>query len=117
MKFLIQCFVTAIALAVTASFLDGIMVDGFAALLRASIIIGLVNAFVRPVLRLITLPINLLTLGLFHFVLNGVLLYMVSWFSPGFHIAGVVTAIVGSLAMSLIAYILYLVLDVRRKDR
>ncbi|HEX8570186.1 MAG TPA: phage holin family protein [Caulobacteraceae bacterium] len=109
MGFIASLISTAIALAVGAWLLGGVELDGLVPALIAALLLGLVNAFIRPVLLLLTLPINLVTLGLFTFVINAALLCLAAWLAPGFAIASfwsalalavivaVVNAVVGAL--------------------
>jgi putative membrane protein len=78
--------------------------DGAGSLFVAAFLLGFVNAFVRPVLLLLTLPLTIVTLGLFLLVLNGLLLMLVAWMLPGFQLAGLGTAILGSIVSALAAW-------------
>lgn len=90
-----------------ASFLmNGIEVTGFFSALGAAAILGVLNAVFRPILIVLTLPINVLTLGLFTFVINAVLLMMVSGVIRGFHVQGFWWAVLGSLVISLVSWFL-----------
>jgi putative membrane protein len=86
--------------------LDGISVSSFWSALFAAAALGVLNAFVRPILLLLTLPINFLTLGIFTFVINALLLLLVSAIIPGFNVNGFWTAIIGAILISLIHAIL-----------
>ena len=88
-----------------ASIVPGIAVDGIVPALAAAVLLGLINAFVRPVLLILTLPITLLTLGLFLFVLNGFCFWLVAWLVKGFHVAGFGSALLGSLVVSVVSWI------------
>lgn len=105
--FLITWLITAVSLLITAYFIPGFRVDGFVAAAIAAVAIGLANAIVRPILFILTLPITLLTLGLFSFVLNAFTIWLASAFSPGFHIDGFITALIGSLVLSVVSGILH----------
>ncbi|MFO7785366.1 MAG: phage holin family protein [Thermodesulfobacteriota bacterium] len=90
-----------------ASFLmGGIEVSGFFSALGAAAILGVLNAVFRPILIILTLPINVLTLGLFTFVINALLLMMVSGVISGFHVHGFWSAVFGSLVISLVSWFL-----------
>lgn len=108
MKLILNWLVNAAALYITARLLPGITIAGTGALLLAALVIGLVNALIRPVLLVLTLPITVLTLGLFYFVLNGLLLYLAAALTPGFALSGLLTAIVGAVVLSLVATLLHL---------
>jgi len=90
----------------TAYLLDGIQVEGFFSALAAAAILGILNAVFRPVLIILTLPINILTLGLFTFIINGLLLMTVSCAIPGFNISGFWAAFFGSIIISIVSWIL-----------
>lgn len=80
--------------------IPGISVSGIQSALIAILIIGLINAIIKPLLYLITLPINLLTLGLFSFVLNALLFMLAGYLTPGFTVEGFFSALLGSLILS-----------------
>lgn len=103
---LIRWLISTFSIMVTAYLLDGIHVDGFFSAILAAAILGILNAFLRPVLFIITLPITVLSLGLFTFVINAVLLMMVSGVISGFAVDGFWTALFGSLLISLISWLL-----------
>ena len=107
--------VNAAALYVTARLLAGVRVDSPEALIGGALAIGLINATVRPVLRFVTFPITVLTLGLFYFVLNGLMFYLAASLIPGFELAGLVTAVGGALVMSIVATVLHVFIKPRRK--
>jgi putative membrane protein len=88
-----------------ASILPGIGVDGIVPALAAAVLLGLVNAFVRPVLLILTLPITLVTLGLFLLVLNGLCFWLVASVVKGFHVAGFGSAMLGALVVSAVSWI------------
>ena len=93
------CF--ALALIFTAWIIPGIEVSSFLSAMLACIIIALINTFIKPVLELITLPINFLTVGLFSFVLNALLLMLAGWITPGLEVDGFLSALLGSIVLSL----------------
>ncbi|MDE2944617.1 MAG: phage holin family protein [Gemmatimonadota bacterium] len=107
--------INAAALYATAWLLAGVRVDSPEALIGGALAIGLINATVRPILRLVTFPITVLTLGLFYFVLNGLMFYLAASLIPGFELAGLVTAVGGALVMSIVATVLHVFLKPRRK--
>ena len=88
------------AVMICAFLLDGIHVSGFFSALLAAGALGMLNAFFRPVALILTLPVNILTLGLFTFVINAAMLKIVSGLAPGFHVYGFWTAVFGSLLIS-----------------
>lgn len=100
---------TAIALVITAYFVPGIYLSGLVASLVAAIILGLINAIVRPILIILTLPITLLTLGLFLLVINGISLVIVAALTPGFEIDGFLPAMVGAIVLTIVTWMIQLV--------
>ena len=108
MSFLINWLVTALTLYVTALLVPGIHVgEGLAPLLLAALIIGLVNAVLKPVLVVLTLPITVVTLGLFYLVLNALLFWLAAALTPGFALAGFGAAFLGAIVMSVVGMILH----------
>ncbi|HVY90256.1 MAG TPA: phage holin family protein [Hyphomonadaceae bacterium] len=109
MPILASWLATALALMIGDRLLSGVFVGGWFPALVAAAVLGFVNVTVKPILFILTLPINLLTLGLFTFVLNAMMLGMVSWLVPGFQVASllsgiglaIIIAIVHALAISL----------------
>ena len=82
---------------------SGNEVDNFISAMFVCIIIALINTFIKPLLQLITLPINILTLGLFSLVINALMLMLAGWIAPGFEVEGFLSALFGSLLLSLFA--------------
>jgi len=106
MKLILIWLLNAIALLAVAYLVPGIHVAGFAAALVAALVIGLVNMFIRPILVLLTLPITLLTLGLFILVINGALFYFVADWIDGFDVTTLGAGIIGALAYSVLSWLL-----------
>ena len=96
-SFIARVFVTALGLWIAEEVLRGVYFDSTTALLGAALLLGLVNAVVRPVVVLLTLPISILTLGLFVLVINGGMVLLVSWIMSSFHIDSLGTAVLASL--------------------
>ena len=92
------------AIIITSYMLDGIQVKGFFSAFFAAAFLGILNAFFRPILILLTLPITILTLGFFTFIINAILLLMVAGVLPGLNIAGFWSAVFGSLLISIISW-------------
>jgi len=105
MGFLLRVLVNILALVLAASVVPGIRLDGVLPAVAAGLLLGLVNALVRPVLLILTLPITLVTLGLFLFVLNGFCLWLVASVVRGFHVAGFCSALLGALCVSVVSWI------------
>ena len=103
---LLRWGVLTLAILAAAYLLEGIEVGGFGTALAAAAILAILNAFLRPLLILLTLPINILTLGLFTFVINALLLKLVSVVIPGFVVQGFWVALVGALVISLVSWML-----------
>ena len=103
MNLLLRWLIGALALLLVAYFLPGIAVANFfPAAVVAALVLGLVNAFIRPLVKVLTLPLTCLTLGLFSLVINAVLFWAVAAFVDGFAVEGAVAALLGSLAYSLV---------------
>lgn len=98
--FLLTTLTTALALLVTDIVIPGVTIASFPAALLAGISIGLVNGTVKPVLSLLSLPINLLTLGAFSLVVNGLCFWLASVFVPGFAVHGLLAFILGPVVLS-----------------
>lgn len=96
----------ALALYFTASVVPGIHLTGAYAAFITVLVLGLVNALIRPILIILTLPINILTLGLFTFVINGLLFWLVSTWIKGFTVDGFIAAFLGALVFSIISWII-----------
>ena len=107
----IRWLILTIAILVTSYLLDGIHSTGIFSALFAAAILGILNAFIRPILLIVTLPINLLTLGLFTFIINALLLNFVSFLIPGFEVYGFWSAVFGSLLISLVSWLLTSFID------
>ena len=88
MHAIITILLSSIAVFVTANILPGIKIEGFGTAVIVAIVLGVINAFIRPILLILTLPINILTLGLFTFVIIGGLVLLVSAIVPGFQVNG-----------------------------
>ena len=108
MHFLLTWLGTAVSLLITAHIVPGFVIKSFVAALVAAVIVGLVNAFIRPILSILTFPINLLTFGLFTFVINGFTLWLASIFTPnyGFIISGPLAALLGSIVLAIVSSVI-----------
>jgi putative membrane protein len=113
-KFLLNWLITAAALYAAVSLISGIAVSGTGTLLLAALVFGLVNSVIKPILLILTLPITVVTLGLFYLVLNGLLLYLVAALTPGFTIATFGAAFLGALVVSIVATLLHLIIKTER---
>jgi putative membrane protein len=106
LRLLLVWLINAVALIAVAYLMPSISVASFPAALVAALALGLVNAVVRPVLVLLTLPVTVLTLGLFIFVLNGLLFWMVGEWLEGFAVAGFWAGVLGAILFSLVSWLL-----------
>lgn len=106
MGFLLRLVVNAAALWVAAQLVPGIVVTGLTPLLLAALVLGLINAVVRPVLLILTLPLTLVTLGLFIFVLNAFCLWLTSRIVPGLDVQTFGAALLGALVVSIVSWVL-----------
>jgi putative membrane protein len=106
MGFLVRVLVNAMAILVAAAVVPGIEVSGVAATLGAGLVLGLVNALIRPILLILTLPLTLLTLGLFLFVLNALCLWLTSALVKGFTVHSFWAALFGALLVSVVSWLL-----------
>jgi putative membrane protein len=102
----LRWLILTVAIIATSYLLGGIHVSGFFSAFFAAAILGILNAFFRPLLLLLTLPLNVLTLGLFTFVINAIMLMMASGVIPGFEVHGFWSAVFGSLLISIISWLL-----------
>jgi len=104
MQLLLRWLINAIAIMLMALYLPGIGVSGFFAALIAALVLGILNALIRPLLILLTLPVNVLTLGLFTLIINAFLFWFTSTIVKGFTVAGFWPAFWGALIMWLVAW-------------
>ena len=105
MGFLIRAIVNAVAIWLATQIVPGIATRSTTALVAAALVLGLINALVRPVLLILTLPLTLVTLGLFLFVLNAVCLWLTSAIVPGFEVRGFWSAFGGALIVSALSWV------------
>ncbi len=107
MKLFFQWFVSALAIGVAAYIVPNVSITLVGALI-AAVVLGALNLFIRPILVILTLPINVLTLGLFSLVINACLVLLASALVPGFAVAGFWTAVLYALALSIINWVFHL---------
>ena len=103
---IVNWLLSGIALLIVAKILPGIQVDGVGPALIAALVIGLISATVGLVLKIILLPFIILTLGIVYFVINGLMLKLASALVPGFRIVGCLPAVVGSILLTIVDYVL-----------
>ncbi|OFZ94948.1 MAG: hypothetical protein A2Z64_15220 [Betaproteobacteria bacterium RIFCSPLOWO2_02_67_12] len=106
MKLLLVWLINAISLIAVAYLMPSISVSSFAAALIAALVLGLMNTVIRPILVLLTLPVTIVTLGLFIFVINGLLFWFAGSFVQGFVVAGFWAGVFGAVIYSLISWLL-----------
>jgi putative membrane protein len=102
--FLLRAAICALGLWVASELLKGLTFDSTSKLIVAALVLGVVNAFVRPLAFILTLPITVLTLGLFLLVLNAGMVSLVAWLVPGFQVSGFWTAVGAALIVSLVSW-------------
>jgi putative membrane protein len=102
--FLLRAAITALGLWVASELLKGLYFESASKLILAAVLLGIVNALVRPIAFILTLPITIVTLGLFLLVLNAGMVALVAWLVPGFQIAGFWTAVGAALIVSVVSW-------------
>jgi putative membrane protein len=107
MRTIIHWLLSALAIALTAFILPGVSVSGLWTALIITVVLGLINIIIRPVLFILTLPINILTLGLFTFVINALLILLASKIVPGFQVTGFFPALFFAIVLSIVNPILH----------
>ncbi|MBX2861342.1 MAG: phage holin family protein [Vampirovibrio sp.] len=100
LSLLISWVLTAVTLLLISQFLPGVQIDGFFTALIATLVIGLVNSIIKPIVAFFTLPVTFLTLGLFAFIVNAMMFSLAAWFVPGFEVTGFWSALFGSLILA-----------------
>lgn len=98
---LLRWFLYALLIVFISWIVPGIEVDNFLSAMLVCIIIALINTFIKPILQFITLPITILTLGLFSLVINALMFMLAGWLAPGFEVEGFLSALLGSVLLSL----------------
>lgn len=111
MGFLTKVIVTGLATIVAAYLLPGVTLDGFVTALIVALVLSVLNAILKPILVILTIPITILTLGLFLLVINAIMVKLTDFFIEGFTVDGWLTAILFSLIVSIVTYILDAIAD------
>ncbi|GAB2763986.1 phage holin family protein [Rhabdobacter roseus] len=111
MNLLIRLVISTVAIIVAANLLDGVHVSNITTAVVAAIVLGILNTFVRPVLQILALPITILTLGLFYFVINVLMIYLTAALVDGFAIDGFITALLFGLIVAIVSGVLGMFLD------
>lgn len=107
MGFIIQLLISGLAVFITSYVLPGVHVDGFITALLVAVVLGIANAVIKPILFILTLPITILTLGLFALILNALIILLVGTIIPGFQVDGLLWAIVFGVVLSVVNAILH----------
>lgn len=103
LRLLLRLIIYAALIVFIAWIVPGISVANFLSAIIVCIIIALINTFIKPILQVITLPVNILTLGLFSFILNALLFMLAGYIAPGFHVENFLSAIIGSILLAIFA--------------
>lgn len=111
MGFFVRVLVNILAIILAANIVPGIALDGVLAAVAAGLLLGVINAVVRPILVILTLPITLLSLGLFLLVLNGFCFWLVAGIVTGFHVAGFWSAFLGALVVTIASWAVTLLIS------
>lgn len=115
MRLIITWIINAVALLALPYIFSSINVDSFLTAIVVAIVLGFVNAIIRPILVILTLPATILTLGLFIFVINGLLFWAVGSFVPSFHVGGFWSGVFGAIVYSIISWALSAILMPRKR--
>ncbi len=113
-RLILRWVLNSFALFFVMKVVPGIQIDHFQDLLIATLVIGLLNAFLRPVIILLTLPVTMLTLGLFTLVINGLMFYLATYLVHGFHAAGFGAAFLAALFFSLFSFVLNMIFGTKK---
>ncbi len=111
MKTILSWILNSAALIGLTYYLPGISVSGFGRALLVVLVLGLINTLIRPIVLLLTLPINLLTLGLFTFIINALMFWLTGWLIEGFYVANFIAAFWGALCMTVVGWIINVLLN------
>jgi putative membrane protein len=106
MQPLINLLLSSLAVLIAAYLLPGVQVQNFLTAIVVAVVLGVINAIIKPILVILTLPINIVTLGLFIFVINGLLVLLASAIIPGFKVNGLGWAILFSIVLSLVSWVI-----------
>jgi putative membrane protein len=116
MRLLVRWILSAATLMVVAHFVRGFYVQNFVAALIAALVIGFVNATLGTLLRILTFPLTILTLGLFLIVVNAVMLKVAAFFTPGFAVYSWIAALIGAILITIISTFLHWLLEDKRRE-
>jgi putative membrane protein len=114
-RLLIKLIINAVALAAADRAIEGIHADGWQSIVIMALIFGAVNAIIRPIVKILSFPLLILTLGLFTFIINALMLLLAEWigglFSVGFHVDSFGSALLGSIIISIVSLVLSILLE------
>lgn len=108
MKILVNWLLSALAIFIASEVIPGFNVDNFTTALIVALILGIVNAVIKPILVILTLPINILSLGLFTFVINALMILLVDYLVTGFSVEGFLPALIGAFILWIISLVLHI---------
>jgi putative membrane protein len=111
MRLIIRFLLNAVAVYIAAYLLHGVHVSDFTTALLVALLLGVINVTIKPLLFLLTLPITILTLGLFTFVINACMILLVDWLLPSFHVDGFWWALLFSLVLSIVSSLLHTIIE------
>jgi putative membrane protein len=103
-RFIFRVLFAALGLYLASRFVPGISADGWTTLIIAGLLLGIVNAVVKPIVVILTFPITIITLGLFLLVVNGAMLWLVAWFLDGLVVKGLVAGIIGAIVVGVVSW-------------
>lgn len=106
MGLIVRLLLSTLAVIIGAYLIPGVSVDGIVTALIVAVVLGLLNAIVKPILIILTIPVTILTLGLFLLVINVIIIYITDYFIPGFSVAGFFPALIFSLVLAVVGWIL-----------
>ena len=117
MGFVLKLLVSSLAVFFVAYILDGVDLDGFPTAILVALLMGFFNAFLRPILIILTIPITLITFGLFLLVINAVIILLADYVLSGFQVDGFLTAIIFSILVSFFTWLLEAIANPKAKNR
>ena len=117
LRFLLRIVFAAIGLAVAAHFVPGVRYANVVSLVEAALLLGIVNAILRPILFVLTLPLTIISLGLWLLILNAAMIGLVSWLIKGFQVDNLVAAILAAIVTGVVSWIGHIIIGDARRDR
>lgn len=114
MNAVINILISAVSIIVTSYIVSGIQVASFMTAVIAAFVLAVINFFIRPLMLVVTLPVNVLTLGLFTFIINALMLWLTAAVVDGFDVTGPLAAIIGSLIISVVSTALSMLLNTKK---